>query len=198
MDAEKGGFAPAAEEDHRMKFFTVSALLCALLISGAFAESITSEDTDYIVKVVSKLDKYVTWPTDKHYEGNGNLLVISIIGTSPVNAGLKSLDGTESPGGRKFKVRTVDSNDLPANSHILFISGDDSAVVKKAVRLLSSRGTLIIGMKEGFGEMGCMLNFSKSASDDPSKMGVEVNVSTLKEASFQVSPAFLKLARVIN
>ncbi len=181
-----------------MKIFAASIALGVLLISGLMAETITGDDADYIVKVVSKLDKYITWPSDKNYEGNGDLIVISVVGDSPVNAGLKALDGTDTPGGKKFKIRFVEPTELPANSHILFCSGSDSAIVEKALRLLKSRGTLVIGMNEGFGKMGCMVNFARSAASEPGKMGVEINAGSLKEASFQVNPAFLKLAHVIN
>lgn len=175
----------------------VVMLLAVLLSSPVGSRELSNDDADYIVKVISNFEKYITWP-DGNYEGNGDLLVITVIGQSPVNERLEKLDDSGTPGGRTFRVRVVNPSDMPANSHVLVVSDSDQAVMEKAVRLLVSRGTLIVGVTEGFGEMGAMVNFSPSASSDSGKIGIEINAGSIRDASFKVNPAFLKLAKVID
>ena len=173
-------------------------LLVALVALAplVLAEPLSDGDADYITRVMSNIEKYITWPAG-NYEGSGQLLVITIIGSSTVNAPLMKLSGQATPDGKRFKVREVELSDMPANSHVLLVADSNNAAVEKALKLLKERGTLVVGAAEGFGRLGCMVNFAKSAGDG-SKVGIEINATSLKEGKFQVSPAFSKIAKVIE
>ncbi len=174
-------------------------MLLAALVALAplvLAEPLTETDADYIAKVIGNIEKYVTWPTG-NYEGNGQLLVITIIGTSAVNGPLMKLSGQATPDGKKYKVREVEPSDMPGNSHVLLVADSNNTAVERALKLLKDRGTLVVGAAEGFGQLGCMVNFAKSAGDG-SKVGIEINATSLKGGGFQVSPALSKIAKVIE
>lgn len=168
----------------------------AFLTPLVFAEQLSTADADYITKVVSNIDKYVTWP-EKNFEGNGQLLVITVVGKSSVNGPLVGLNGQAASNGKKFKVREVELADMPANSHLLVVADSNASAVQKALSLLKDRGTLVMGTAEGFAQLGCMINFAKSAGDG-TKVGIEINATTLKEGGFQVNPALRKMAKVIE
>lgn len=175
------------------------SVMLAVLIALAplvLAEPLTDTDADYIAKVIGNIEKYVTWPAG-NYEGNGQLLVITIVGSSAVNGPLVKLSGQATPDGKKYKVREVEVSDMPANSHVLLVADSNDAAVQKALKLLKDRGTLVVGAAEGFGQLGCMVNFARSAGDG-TKVGIEINATSLKEGKFQVSPALSKIARVIE
>ncbi len=177
---------------------SLSFLLTLAIILGLSGGIKAAEGAEYMAKVITKLDSYVTWDESKSFEGNGKYLVISAIGESPLVTSLKEFHRTESSSGRKIKIRVVNPKALPSNSHILVLSTTDSELVKTATTKLRGTGTLVVSQGEGFGTMGSSMNLVEEPDGDKTKVVIELNVEAAKSEGLTVKPSLLKIARVIK
>ncbi len=172
--------------------------LTLAMVLGLSGGALAAADVEYMAKVITKLDSYVSWPDDKNFEGNGKYIVISAVGETPLVTSLKTFHREETASGKRIKVRVVDAKSLPSNSHILVISTPDSDLVKSATAKLRGTGTLVISQGDGFGRMGPSLNLVEEADGDKTKVVIELNVEATKAEGLTVKPSLLKIARVLK
>jgi uncharacterized protein DUF4154 len=173
-------------------------LLTLTIILGLSGGALAAEGADYMAKVITKLDSYVTWDESKSFEGDGKYLVISVVGETPLVASLQEFNRTESATGKRIKIRVVDSKALPANSHILVLSTNDSELVKTATAKLRGTGTLVISQGTGFGMMGSSLNLVEEPDGNQTKVVIELNVKAAKSEGLTVKPSLLKISRLLK
>ena len=158
----------------------------------------TDEDKiEYIISVIKQLDKYVAWPEGRRTEGDGKLFVVAVVGKSPIAAGLKSLNSEKTSTGRIFKIRFVTDDLLPANAHALIILPQDIDQVKSILKKIRGTGTLTIGVGEGFGELGAMLNFYDEIIDDKVQTRLEINSDRIKAEGLEIDSKLLEGASII-
>ena len=170
-------------------------LLCFVVV---VADEPSESDAEYVASFVSKLDSYVTWPSDRVAEGNGDLFVISAVGESIVLEKLRGLAGEKSAGGLKIKFRKVRLDLLPSNSHVLFIASDAPLYLEKILAPIKGTKTFTVSMGEGFALKGCMMNFFHENVGGEKKVKAEINVDAIKAESLSVKPALLKIASVMK
>jgi hypothetical protein len=171
-------------------------LLASFLMLLPLAGVLHANDIEYITKVISQLDSYVDWAADKAFEGDGTKLVISAVGETDLVAAIQKLTRTESATGKTIKVRIVDKDMIPSNSHILLLDMTDPATVTRITDKLRGTGTLVISHGVGLASSGSSLNFVSDASG--AKATMELNVETAKAEGLSIKPALLKLAKVVN
>ncbi|MBD3256943.1 hypothetical protein GF377_00825, partial [candidate division GN15 bacterium] len=132
------------------------ALTCLVAIGGFLLATravvraeLSAESIQEIADMVSELDSHVTWSSEKKLEGNGDLIVITAIGESPLFEKLKEINGKETSEGRTLKFRLVEPDWMPANSHVLIFSGLEAEKTRKLISLVNGRGSLCITLGEG-------------------------------------------------
>ena len=180
-----------------MRLATRLTLTLAIIL-GLSGALMAADGAEYMAKVITTLDSYVSWDESKSFEGNGKFLVISVVGETPLVASLQALNRQDSPSGRKIKVRVVDVKALPSNSHILVLSTTDSGLVKAAAAKLRGTGTLVVSQGQGFGLMGSSLNLVEEPDANGTKVVIELNAEAAKAESLTVKPSLLKIARVLK
>ena len=178
--------------------FALNLLLALAIALGLSGGILAADGVDYMAKVITRLDSYVSWEAEKNFEGNGKYLVISVVGDTPLVTSLQALNREKTDTGRKIKVRVVDTKALPANSHILVLSTMDSELVKTATAKLRGTGTLVVSQGDGFGMMGSVLNLVEEPDGDKSRVVIELNVEAAKSEGLVVKPSLLKIVRVLK
>ena len=175
----------------------LSALLM-LLTLPLFALGVTAdEDSEQFVTFVKKLDKHVTWPKDRATEGNGKLFVVAVIGKSPITDRLKKINSEKTSNGKKFKIRTVTPDLLPANAHVLVVTTSDSQLLQSLARKLKGSGTLIVSHGKGLGQAGGMVNLYGENTDGKKRFRVEVNLDVVKAEGIKLDAKLLEGATII-
>jgi len=177
---------------------TLTYFLVLAFVLGLSGGLTAAEGVDYMAKVITQLDSYIAWDDSKSFEGNGKYLVISAVGETPLVTSLEALHRKESASGKIIKVRVVDPNALPSNSHIVVISTADTELVKTAASKLRGTGTLVVSQGDGFGLMGPALNLVEEPDGEKTRVVIELNVEAAKSEGLTVKPSLLKIARVIK
>ena len=174
----------------------LTAILLALpiLTATAVGADISADGAKRAGEIIAGIDSNISWPDDKSFEGNGDLLVITAIGKSALFDELKKYNGKKTDEGREIKFRVVDPDWMPANSHIVIFSGLDAQRTQKLIGLLVNRGSLTITLGEGNSSWGSALNFV----DIPSNVQTELNLKVTKREGFTVAPSFIELAEVVD
>jgi len=174
-----------------MKYLATTIL--ALILT---ATTVSANEIDYITKVLSQIDSYVTWAPDKTFEGDGSKLVIAAVGETDLIGAIKELNRTKSATGKSIKVRVVEPKMIPSNSHILFLDLSDADQVGEITKKLRGTGTLVICHAPGLASAGASINFvTEPGSDKPT---MELNMNIAKEEGLQIKPALLKLAKIVE
>lgn len=173
-------------------------LFALTVVSAFYGVAVAADGAEYMAKVITKLDSYVSWDESKSFEGNGKYLVISAVGDTPLIASLQEFNRQKTSNGKRIKIRVVDPKALPANSHILVLSTTDSEFVKSATTKLRGTGTLVVSQGAGFGQMGSSLNLVEEADGDETKVVIELNVEAVKSEGLTVKPSLLKIAKVLK
>lgn len=176
-----------------LRLLTIAGLVM-LLACAAAADELSDADVEYISNVVSKLDSYITWPEGANLEGNGDLMVVTAIGSSSLFDKLKELNGKKTDEGKTTKFRVVEPDWMPANSHVLIFCGLEAEKTRKLIGMLEGKGSLCITLGEGNASLGSTVNF---VSGNP-KVQTELNLKVAKREGFDVKPSFLKVAKVIE
>lgn len=174
----------------------IISFFLTLILTLSAASGLHANEVEYITKVISQIDSYISWADDKTFEGNGDKMVISVVGKSELVAAVKKLSRTSSATGKIIKVRVVDADMIPSNSHILLLDISDPAVVTSITDKLRGSGTLVICHGKGLSSAGPSLNFVSVAG--ASKPVMELNVATAKAEGLSIKPALLKIAKVVH
>ena len=175
----------------------LARLLVAIFLVIAIHGGSFVADEAYIAKVVSKLDSYFTWATDKKLEGGETTIVISAVGKSELITNVKALNKTKSSKGKPIKVRVVKPDMIPNNSHVLVMGVSDTTLIKKVTGLLKGSGTLIVTNGDGYGSLGSTLNFVDDSSGN-AKAVIELNAEAAKAQDLTVNPSLLKIAKILK
>ena len=172
--------------------FILAIFILVLILGGSAAA-----DDAYITKLISKLDAYFIWSAEKKFEGGDKSIVISAVGKSDLITSVKALNSEKSSTGKPIKVRVVEPDMIPSNSHVLVLGVSDTTLIKKVTGLLKESGTLIVTNGVGYGSYGSTLNFVDDSSD-LSKSLIELNVEAAKAQDLTVRPSLLKIAKKLK
>ena len=179
-----------------MKLLATIVLCLGLAVSASYGADLSAKDVTYIANIISELDSYVTWPEGKSLEGNGDLLVITAIGKSPLFDELKKFNMKKTDKKRTIKFRQVEPDWMPANSHVLIFVGLDDERTKKLIGLLHEKGSLTITLGEGKSSLGSVMNFVGGDAEHDTEL--ELNSKVAQTEGFEFKASLLDKASVIE
>lgn len=166
-------------------------------VEGRASESveIRSEDREHEIKAVFLLNfiRYATWPKTS-FESAESPVRVLVVGRDPFGPALEATFRGEKALGRSIEVlRSLEVPDPPA-AHVVFCG--ELAPEARAKLLAHSRGRpiLLVGELEGLAQDGACINFYLQDQ----KTRFEINTDALAAASLELSPAVLKLARIVH
>jgi hypothetical protein len=164
-----------------------------MITAAATADEREEAQAQYKASLILKLLEYVTWPEGSG-PGEGEAIVIGVVGDSPLLDKLNQLANFSSLDPKPV-VRSVSTEEELADIHVAFLSTEDETELKQDLENIGELRILTLSDKEGFVELGVMVNFMKDL-DATSKEKFEVNISAVKNAEMKISSRFLKLAKI--
>lgn len=177
---------------HWAAWFVNMGLL--LLFSSLTGASLAASVQEYSVKaaLVLNLARFTEWPVEV-FSGDQGKINFCLIGDEAALETFTEID--QKPVGNKTLtvIRIVNIERLQ-NCHLLYVDNLNTAKIRRLHSESLSQHMLTIGEHEDFLSNGGMINLNKVET----KIGIQVNLGTLRAAGLQLSARVLKLATVIN
>jgi hypothetical protein len=154
-----------------------------------------SEDREYQIKAAFLLNfiRYTTWP-EPCFDGPNAPVVLLVVGKDPFGDVLDDTFRGEQANGRRIVVERV--RELPAEwkAHVIFCALGAKDERTDLIEHCRRRPVLVVGDTPGLAEDGAEINFFLSDK----KTRFEINTDAVAEASLVMSPAVLKLAKIVK
>ena len=164
--------------------------------NGRTAEDrVENEDREHSIKAAFLLHfiRYTTWPR-KSFEDDTSPIRVQVVGGDPFGQVLEDTFRGEKAHGRE--IRVVRSPRVPAelDGHLVFCGELSRGERSELLRRSRGQPILLIGEVAGLAEEGACINFYLQDQ----KTAFEINVDAVAEASLELSPKVLKLARIVR
>jgi len=155
----------------------------------------SDEDREYRIKAAFLLHfvRYTTWPKEC-FEDAASPIVLTVVGADPFGPVLKETFRGETIQGRRVEIAHAQEVPRELGGHIVFCSELSRAAREDLLTKASRRPLLVIGESPGFAEDGGSINFFIQDQ----KTRFEINTEALAEARLEMSPAVLKLAKIVR
>jgi hypothetical protein len=154
-----------------------------------------AQSREYQIKAAFLLNflRYTTWPAECFPDEKAPI-VLTVVGRDPFGSILEETFAGEEVVGRRVSVaRSRELPDSPGG-HVLFCSELTPAQRAKLLAAVRGRPLLVVGETPGFATEGAGINFYI----EDKKTRFEVNTDAVAEARLVLSPAVLKLARIVR
>ena len=139
------------------------------------------------------LTHFITWP-EESFENSKSPLKIYILGNDNLGSFLDKVIQGESVRGRKLVIeRGFDIHKL-CSCNILFISSSMKNKLPKIFKDIENCNVLTVGDVEGFSHLGGMVNLVPKNS----RMVVEINMVSSKNAGLDISSKLLNVATIVE
>jgi len=166
--------------------------------SGSEAEARESESREYGIKAAFLLNfvRYTSWPK-RSFEDERSPIVLTVVGHDPFGPVLDATFKDEEVNGRRVVVRRreqVPETAEELEGHVVFCAAHDPEDRARLLGLCAKRAVLLVGETSGFAEDGACVNFYLSDH----KVRFEVNPDAAAAAALEISPAVLKLAKIVR
>lgn len=164
-------------------------LLC--LVSGHFVAA--SPAGEYQIKAAYLLNfaRYVEWPAARLQAAQA--LRICVLGRDPFGGALSALEGRQ-VNGREVRVRQLEGADQAGECHVVFISESEERRLGPMLRMLASRGLLLVSDIDGFAEAGGSIGL---VTED-GRVRFDINQASLQRDGLRASAQLLRLARSVH
>ena len=161
---------------------------------SVFAEPPSSASLEYQVKAafLCNFIKFVDWPGEV-LSDTDNTIIIGVLGESPINAALESIEGKKISGYKLDIKHFKKAPDLEF-CHILFVSSSAKGGIEEVLKMLKGSSTLTVSEVAGFTRLGGMINFI--IIDNTVRF--EINVKRAEKADLKISSKLLRLARIVQ
>ena len=137
---------------------------------------------------VYNFTKYTNWSP----EANKGDVFITVIGNSGITESLNELAKSKTLNGRKYSIQQVGSSEeVPLNSHLIFIPALKSGSLKALVEKFNGKNALIVTEQEGLISKGAHISFV--VLEDGS-LKFQLNPEALEKNRLQLSSALKTLA----
>ena len=162
------------------------------LLTLGFKETAAGQGVDYTVhaNIIYHFTKYIDWPANK----KAGDFVIGIVGDSPLFEELQKATANKTAGSQRIIIRRFSSSEISFNCQILYISEDESGLLKKIVSLTQNHSLLIVTEEEGLARKGSCINFI--IIDD--RLKLEINKKNIEKRNLKIAAEFLGLGVLIN
>jgi hypothetical protein len=172
----------------RLRIRLVLALLCA---SAAHAQAQVSE-VSLKSAFLYKFIHYTDWP-NQALGAVADPIAICVIEQDELAEALEGAVSGRTSHERPVIVRRVADADAVGGCHVLFVGSLDPAQLEQVLARASAQPILTIGDTEGFARRGGMINFTRRGS----RLGFEINRSSVRRAGLTLSSQLLKLAELV-
>jgi uncharacterized protein DUF4154 len=153
------------------------------------------EKREYQIKAAFLLNfvRYTTWPKEC-FEDAQAPIVLAVIGRDPFGDILETTFRGEEANGRK--IRVTRHREVPARieGHLAFCGGLEREERQRLLERCRKQPVLLVGETPDFARDGACINFYLQDQ----KTRFEINTEALAEATLELSPAVLKLARIVK
>lgn len=154
-----------------------------------------SESREYGIKAAFLLNfvRYTTWP--KHcFEDEQAPIVLTVVGRDPFGEILESTFKGEQVNGRRIAVRRLAEVPEKIEGHVVFCGEVSDEQRGRLIERCAEHSVLLLGERPGFAQDGACINFYPSEL----KVRFEINPDATAAAALEISPAVLKLARIVR
>ena len=167
----------------------LALLLC--LTGGRFATA--SPAGEYQIKAAYLLNfaRYVEWPAVRLPVAQA--LRVCVLGRDPFDGALSALEGRQ-VNGREVRLRQLEGADQAGECHVVFISESEKRRLGPMLRMLASRGLLLVSDIEGFAEAGGSIGL---VTED-GRVRFDINQASLQRDGLRASAQLLRLARSVH
>ena len=166
------------------------ALLTVGLATVSRADSTIAREYKVKAAFIYNFAKFVEWPSQK-LGGDTAPLVIGVLGPNLFGDELENALKGRQINGRGIVVRQFDDVEAAKAAHLLFVSINDEAKLRKA---LKEYGVLTIGQSESFTRNGGIITFTF----EHDKLGFVINVGAAEQAGLKISAQLQKLAKSVR
>ena len=167
----------------------------AAVRSDPVSEPSEPQEREYSIKAqfLLRMIKYTTWPKSS-FEKKDAPLVVTVIGKDPFGKVLEETFEDETVHGRTVEIGRSSKVPEDLEGHVVFCGKLEDE--ERARLLKSCRGepVLLVGDTPGLAAAGASINFFLRDG----KIAFEINIDAVREASLKISPAVLKLAKIVR
>jgi hypothetical protein len=139
--------------------------------------------------IIYHFTKYVQWSANPSGD-----FIIGIAGDDEAFDALKKVTMNKMIGNHRIVVKKIDNVNDASGCMILFITYDESALLKKIIQLFPSEQILIVTEKEGLGQKGACINFRMQ--DD--KLTLEINKNNIEKRNLKIGTELLGLGTIVK
>ncbi len=168
-------------------------VLFLTLASFVMKEKSQKVDTNAKIKAVFiyNFTKYIEWPSS-HQQGE---FKIGILGENPpLYSELDKMSKVKKVANRSFSITSFKDLEEINVPHILYIPGDNTDLLKEAVKKLKGKSTLIVTEKPGTAQQGSVINFIVVGN----RQKFELNKANAHNHNLKVATALENLAVLVN
>jgi len=177
----------------KIHLLTIALALLWLVASG---KELAQKEIEYKANFIIKVVDYVTWPDSNTTNGEG-VVVIGVVGESPLTLKLEELTAKKTGEDRKIKVEKKSLEDDLTACQILFVTTEDKTELAKILKKIGTAPVLTVSDSYYFARYGVMVNFYTEEVKGKNKIKFEVNMMTMGFAGLKMSSKLLKMATVI-
>lgn len=154
-----------------------------------------AEHREYRIKAAFLLNfiRYTTWPAECFADEKAPI-VLTVVGRDPFGSILEETFEGEEVNGRR--VALVRAREVPERlaGHVVFCAEPTTAARARLLEAVQKRPILLVGETPEFAADGACINFYLANQ----KTRFEVNTDAVTEAELVISPAVLKLAKIVK
>lgn len=171
----------------------VKIILSILTLVGVLVP--TQPPKEHQVKAVFlyNFTQFVDWP-ESAFTSSDAPFIIGILGKDPFGAYLDETVRGERKNNHPLEVRRYNSVEEAKGCHILYISGYESARLKRTITETKSLRALTVSDLPNFAHQGGMIRLYTVEG----KIQIRINADAVREANLSVSAKLMKLAEVVR
>lgn len=154
-----------------------------------------SETREYQIKAAFLLNfvRYTTWPKESFADAKAPI-VLTVFGRDPFGEILEGTFRGEEANGRKIQVARSKQVPERIEGHLAFCGGLEREERQLLLERCRKQPVLLVGETPDFAREGACINFYLQDQ----KTRFEINLEALAEATLELSPAVLKLAKIVK
>lgn len=154
-----------------------------------------SETREYQIKAAFLLNfvRYATWPKESFADAKAPI-VLTVFGRDPFGEILESTFRGEEVNGRRIHVARSRGVPERIDGHLAFCGGLEHEERQLLLERCRKQPVLLVGETPDFAHEGACINFYLQDQ----KTRFEINTEALAEGRLELSPAVLKLARIVK
>jgi len=180
-----------------LALFAPSGLGSSAALAGGPSEvrSGSTEEREYPVKAAFLLHfiRYTTWPKAS-FADDSSPIVVTVVGKDPFGEVLESTFRDEEAHGRKIRVARSQAVPAELGGHVVFCAELSKVQREEVLAKCAKRPLLVVGETRDFALEGASINFYLQDK----KTRFEINPDAVAAAGLELSPAVLKLARIVR